>query len=351
MITASPLPAEDLTHILKHTSPLWEEARGKSFFITGGTGFFGMWMLESFTHTNDTLQLGARATVLTRDPVAFARKAPHLADRADLRFIQGDIRDFEFPVGDYDYLIHAATEASAKLNNEAPHEMLDAIVAGMRRTLAFAAQAKVNKFLFTSSGAVYGRQPSALTHVPEDYNGAPDCLDPGSAYGEGKRIAELMAAIHGKQHPCEIKIARCFAFVGPHLPLDTHFAIGNFLRDVMAGSPIRIGGDGTPYRSYLYAADLAIWLWTILFKGQSLRPYNVGSAEDYPIASLATIVNEALGSSSAIVIARSPEPGSSPSRYVPAVGRAQAELALVPLIPLSESIRRTRLWHQAKGSI
>ena len=351
MITASPLPAEDLRHILKHTSPLWEEARGKSFFITGGTGFFGIWLLESFTHINDALQLAARATVLTRDPVAFARKAPHLAGRADLRFIQGDIRDFEFPAGDYDYLIHAATEASAKLNNEAPEEMLDAIVAGMRRTLDFAAQANVKKFLFTSSGAVYGRQPSALTHVPEDYNGAPDCLDPGSAYGEGKRIAELMAAIHAKHHPCEIIIARCFAFVGPHLPLDTHFAIGNFLRDVMAGSPIRIGGDGTPYRSYLYAADLAIWLWTILFKGKSLRPYNVGSAEDYSIASLALIVNEALGGNSLIEIARSPEPHSAPSRYVPAVARAQTELELACFIPLAESLRRTRQWYQANNAI
>jgi dTDP-glucose 4,6-dehydratase len=345
MITASPLPAEDLTHILKHTSPLWEEARGKSFFITGGTGFFGMWMLESFTHINDTLQLGARATVLTRDPVAFATKAPHLAGRSDLLFIQGDIRDFVFPEGNLDYLIHAATEASAKLNSEAPDEMLDAIVAGMSRTLDFAAEANVKKFLFTSSGAVYGRQPSALTHVPEDYNGAPDCLDPGSAYGEGKRVAELMAAIHVKHHPCEMKIARCFAFVGPHLPLDSHFAIGNFLRDVMAGSPIRIGGDGTPFRSYLYAADLAIWLWTILFKGKSLRPYNVGSAEDYSIASLASIVNEALGGNSSIEIARSPEPHSSPSRYVPAIVRAQTELQLDCCIPLSESISRTHRWH------
>ena len=351
MTIASPLPAEDLVHILKHTSPLWEEARGKSFFITGGTGFFGMWLLESFTHINDALELRARATVLTRDPDSFARKAPHLANREDLRFIQGDIRDFVFPAGNFDYLIHAATEASAKLNDEAPEEMLDAIVSGMRRILDFTAQANVKKFLFTSSGAVYGRQPSALTHVPEDYNGAPDCLDPGSAYGEGKRIAELMAAIHSKRHSCEMKIARCFAFVGPHLPLDSHFAIGNFLRDVMAGSPIRIGGDGTPFRSYLYAADLAIWLWTILFKGKSLRPYNVGSAEDCSIASLAMIVNESLGGNSSIEIARYPEPPSSPSRYVPAVARAQSELELDCFISFAESLRRTRLWHQANNSL
>jgi nucleoside-diphosphate-sugar epimerase len=346
-----PLPHEDLAHVLAYTRDLWEEARGKNFFITGGTGFFGMWLLESFCYCNDALGLDARATVLSRDPVAFAQKAPHLISRRDLTFSKGDIRDFAFPAGTFNYLIHAATEASAKLNNEAPHEMLDAIISGMRHTLEFAARAKVEKILFTSSGAVYGPQPTELTHVPEDYQGAPDCLNSASAYGEGKRVAELMAAIHAKQHHVEIKIARCFAFVGPHLPLDTHFAIGNFLRDAMAGAPIRIGGDGTPHRSYLYAADLAIWLWTILFKGRSLRPYNVGSEEDFSISTLAAIVKQAFNNSSSVEIALSPEPGSTPTRYVPAVDRAREELKLVSSIPLSDSLLRTRRWHQAEHSI
>jgi dTDP-glucose 4,6-dehydratase len=342
--SSRPLAREDLSHILDHTRELWEEARGKSFFITGGTGFFGMWLLESFAHINDALGLGARATVLTRDPVSFVQKAPHLTSRHDLTFIQGDIRDFALPEGNFDCLIHAATEASARLNHEAPHEMLDAIIAGMRRVLDFAAQANVKKLLFTSSGAVYGPQPSGLTHVPEDFMGAPDCLNPASAYGEGKRVAELMAAIHAKRHGTEIKIARCFAFVGPHLPLDTHFAIGNFLRDAMAGNPIKIGGDGTPFRSYLYAADLAIWLWTILFKGQSCRPYNVGSGFGVPIRDLATTVAETLNPGLAVEIAGSSLPGQSPSRYVPDVSRASQELGLCEEILLPEALRRTAAW-------
>ena len=266
-----PLPLEDLEHVLEHTRVLWSEASGKSFFITGGTGFFGMWLLESFAHINDQLALGMRATILTRDPAAFARKTPHLAARADLQFIQGDIRSFPFPEGQFDYIIHAATEVRAKLNEEAPQEMLDAIIAGSRRVLDFAAQCGVKKLLLTSSGAVYGKQPSEITHISEDYLGAPDPLLPGSAYGEGKRLAEHMCCVHAHQHGYEAKIARCFAFVGPHLPLDAHFAIGNFIRDAISGMPIQINGDGTPMRSYLYASDLAVWLWTILFKAPHAR--------------------------------------------------------------------------------
>ena len=346
--SVKPLPPEDLAHVLKHTRDLWSEASGKSFFITGGTGFFGMWLLESFAYINDQLALGMSATVLTRDPAAFARKAPHLATRSDLQFIPGDIRSFPLPEGQFDYIIHAATEASAKLNEEAPHEMLDAIVAGTRRVLDFAAQCGVKKLLLTSSGAVYGKQPSDMSHISEDYLGAPDPLLPGSAYGEGKRLAEHMCCVHARQHSYEAKIARGFAFVGPHLPLDAHFAIGNFIRDAMRGTPIQINGDGTPMRSYLYASDLAVWLWTILFKAPHARAYNVGSDEDISIKGLATLIQSNLSGQADLSTAKqSTKPSKPISRYVPAIKRARIDLSLKVMVSLPDAICRTVAWHSS----
>lgn len=340
--------SNDLDHILARTGDLWGELRGQRIFITGGTGFFGSWLLESFAHANDRLALNASAVVLTRDPAAFRRKAPHLAGHPAIALHAGDVRTFAFPEGSFSHVIHAATEASARLNAEDPLLMFDTTVEGTRHTLDFSRACGARKFLLTSSGAVYGRQPPELTHIPEEYPGAPDPADPASAYGEGKRVAELLCALHAGPHATiEAKIARCFAFVGPCLPLDAHFAIGNFIRDALAGGPIRITGDGTPVRSYLYAADLAIWLWTLLFKGAPGRAYNVGSADDRPLRDVARTVADAAGIREVRIL--QPPASGPPARYVPSVGRAQTEFGLQTWIGLDDAVRRTLEWHRQRG--
>jgi dTDP-glucose 4,6-dehydratase len=169
-------------------------------------------------------------------------------------------------------------------------------------------------------------------------------LGPGAIYGEGKRVSELLCALYAAQSGMECKIARCFAFAGPGLPLDANFAIGNFIRDAMAGRPIEIAGDGTPLRSYLYAADLAVWLWTILLRGASLEALNVGSERAVSIAELARVVAATLRPGLAVKIARAAEAGVAPARYVPATERARGRLGLVETVGLEEAVRRTATW-------
>jgi len=346
---AAPIGTIDLELILAQTCGLWDELRGRRIFVTGGTGFFGCWMVESFLHSNRALDLGARMTVLTRDPAAFAVKCPHLVEEPALTLVAGDVRDFALPAGldgaEFHYVIHAATEATGKQAAESPLAMLQTIVRGTERTLEFAARHGTRKFLFTSSGAVYGEQPAGISHLPEDYAGAPDPLKASSVYAEGKRAAELLCGLYAAKHGMECKIARCFAFVGPHLPLDAHFAIGNFLRDAMRGEAIRIGGDGTPMRSYIYAADLAIWLWTMLLRAPSMEAFNVGSEEALSIAELAAAVRRALGSRGAIEIAQERDAAAPPRQYVPSTRKAQALLGLRQCVGLDEGIRRTAAWH------
>ena len=347
MRSAAPLAKVDLDLVLAETRELWEEVRGQRIFLTGGTGFFGCWLVESFCHVNRELGLGARATVLSRDPAKFAAKCPHLAADAAISLHAGDVRDFDFPAGGFGYVIHAAT---ATTGEQAPGELLATIVAGTERTLKFAAQCGAKKFLLTSSGAVCGRQPAEMTHVPESYLGAPDTMDAASVYAEGKRVSELLCALHQKAcaargEAFEAKIARCWAFVGPHLPLDAHFAMGNFIGDVLAGRPIAIGGDGTPRRSYLYAADLAVWLWTMLLRGPALVPINVGSGHDVSIRELAETVAQTLKPETGIRVAKQAVAGAAPARYVPSVERAETLLGVRETVALDEAIRRTAAWH------
>jgi len=343
--------AEDLDRILTHTRDLWEDLRDQRIFITGGTGFFGCWLLESFAWANEKLNLNAEAMVLTRNYKAFLKKVPHLATCPAIKFQIGDIRDFEFPEGQFPFVIHAATEASAKLNEENPLLMWDTITEGTRHTLEFAKHAETKKFLLVSSGAVYGKQPTEMTHIPEEYTGAPDPTDTNSAYGEGKRAAEILCTMYAKMYGIQSKIARCFTFVGPYLSLDIHYAIGNFIRDGLQGGPIQVKGDGTPYRSYLYAADLAIWLWTILFRGESCLPYNVGSDGDVTIKQLADIVAKTFEPGRQVKINQKNIAGNPTERYVPSISRVSSSLDLNVHVDLEKAIERSLIWHKKRIAI
>lgn len=338
--------ANDLDSILARTETLWTDLRGERILITGATGFFGCWLLESFAWANNRLNLGARVVALSRHPDRLGNKAPHLAADPAITLYAADILNGNFPGGNFSHVIHAATEASAKLNTEAPLAMFDTIVEGTRQTLHFATTHSVRRLLFVSSGAVYGTQPPHLTHLSESFEGGPNPLNRASAYAEGKRAAEMLCGLATSPR-FETTIARCFAFVGPYMQLDTHFAIGNFISDALRGGPIQVKGDGSPLRSYLYASDLAVWIWTILFKGQSGRPYNVGSEDGLSIAALAHEVATAAPQKVGVRVALSRNPGAPVHRYVPSTARALEELGLRAEVPLREAIRRTHVWFAA----
>ena len=363
-MTAPRIAPTDLDFVLRETAGLWPEARGARFFITGGTGFFGCWLLETLVHANRTLGLGMTATVLTRDPGRFARKAPHLAGAEGVDLTAGRMEDMSGVAGRFDFALHAATETNPDRPGSGldfsrlkggrpdpdrvdPRDLVERDIAGTEQFLGVVRRSGVRKLLFTSSGAVYGPQPAGLPLVAEDSGLAPDPVDPRSANGEAKRVSELLCTLEGG---AEAKIARCFSFVGPHLPLDANYAVGNFIRDAVAGGPLRIAGDGTPVRSYLYGADLAVWLWTVLFRGAHGRAYNVGSEEGISILGLAELVRATVAPVAEITVAKAAIPWSRPSRFLPSTLRARSELGLRVGTGLAEAIRRTAEWSRAAAA-
>src|SRR6266550_1152938 len=338
-----PLPEQDLEHVLQHTQGIWDDLRGARLFVTGGTGFFGRWMLESFLKANDDLNLGAEAIVLTRDPYRFAEGAPDVAGHPAVTLHSGDVKTFDFPDFECTHVLHMATESGPGMS---PNALFQTAVAGTERVLAFAGRHGTRKLLLTSSGAVYGTQPPDCERLSEDYVGAPRPEDVSAGYGNGKRAAEYLCAAAASQTELEAKITRCFAFVGPLLPLNANFAIGNFIRDALTRDHIEVLGDGTARRSYLYAADLAVWLWTIMIKGESGRAYNVGSEADVSISDLAHLVASVVRPDLPVRIAEPAKAGVLPARYVPSTARAARELDVHDLVQLDEAVLRTANWYR-----
>lgn len=331
------LDPRDLDEAIAHCGPALESLRGANLFITGGTGFFGRWLLATIARAHR--QFGIRATALTRNPQAFRAAYPALADHAAISLAHGDVRYFEFPKGRFSHVVHAATDTSVAADSDSA-TLIDTIVSGTARVLEFAATARAERLLYVSSGAVYGPQPTDIDVIDEDYRGAPDPCDPRSAYGQAKRVAEQMCVCAMAKGALQPVIARAFAFVGPGLPLDAHFAIGNFIGDAVAGRDVVVAGDGSPLRSYLYAGDLAAWLLTLLAKGRAGAAYNVGSDEPIAIGDLARKAAHHAADGRRAIIKGEANANAARSRYIPSIARARA-LGLDVWTSLDSAILKT----------
>jgi dTDP-glucose 4,6-dehydratase len=259
----------------------------------------------------------------------------------------GDIRTFETPAGGLSHVVHAAVDAAPPVTEDDRRRVFDVIVEGTRRALACARASGASRFLFASSGAIYGTQPREVPYLTEDYRGGPDPANRDTAGAEAKRAAETLCAVHASD-AFQPTIARCFTFVGPYLPLDGKFAAGNFIRDAIGGGPIVVAGDGTPCRSYLYASDLAAWLWVILLRGEAARPYNVGSEAVTTIGDLARTVAARFSPPLEVRIEGRKARGVAGDRYVPSTSRVRAELGVAMTVGLEDAIARTVEWHAAR---
>lgn len=316
---------------------------GQRIFITGGTGFFGLWLLTALRALR-VRKVQVQVCVLTRDPSVFLARFGQFRGEAWLDFLKGNVRDFKFPDQQFDHVIHAATETTMAAHAD-PARMFDDILLGTRRTLDMAQHCGARRVLHISSGAVYGPQPPGMLHRPEDSMQACDPLVPRSAYGEGKRVMELLGAICQQRTGIDSVVTRGYAFSGPGLPLDGHFAIGNFVRDALYREEITVLGDGMAVRSYLHGADLALWLLDLLLHAAPGHSYHVGSDEALSIRDLAVKVRDVLAPGKPVLIkqAAGSEAGAS---YVPAISRARA-LGLAPWTSLTESLLQMASYERA----
>ena len=329
---------EDLEFILEKIKNNIDLAKLKNtnIFITGGTGLFGKLFLETFLFFNDKLDSNIKITVLTRNYEKFISNYPQFINE-NIKFINGDIRNFNINCDNIDYIIHAAASVDPILEKENPNEMFSIIVDGTKYLLEKIKDYNVKRILFTSSGAVYGKQPYNLKYISEDYNCNPD-----SIYGKAKYISENILL----DSNIDAIIARCYALVGPYLNLKIHYAIGNFISDCLEKKEIIIKGDGTPLRLYLYTADLMIWLISSLFKSNSNEIYNIGSMKEISIFDLAQLVAKQFSYETKINALSKKDIGIAPSIYLPNNNKIISKLNITENYSLENMINRTIEWNQ-----
>ncbi len=314
-------------------------------FLTGGTGFFGKALLRH--HLASEQSKTCELAVLSRNPQQFLIANPEFSEHPSITFLKGDIQQRHSLPWDqsFTHVLHAATDSTIG-HSLTPLQRHDQIVEGTRNILDLAVATGARRFLLTSTGAIYGPQPADLAAIPEDWPGSPPLAAPRTAYGQAKRVAEHLCALFAEQHGLETVVARCFAFVGPDLPLNVHFAIGNFIHDALRADTITVSGDGSPLRTYLEQSDLAHWLFNLLELGCSGEAYNVGSDEVISIGQLANLVRDILAPDKPVRILGQPTASSPRNRYIPDVRKAQQELGLRITTSLAEAISRTAAAHR-----
>ena len=337
---------QDLATAAEGRLGVLEPLRGGRLLIAGGTGFVGTWLAEAAAFLNDAHGFDLHLVLMARETDAFGMAMPHLTGRPEFRLMRGDIRGLRDLPAEVQWIIHAGATPDNRVHNTDPLRTMDTIVNGTKAALEAAVRLPtLNGFLNLSSGLVYGPQPPESKQISEkDFHG----FDPsafGSVYAEAKRMAETLCFAYANQQRLRVVNARPFAFIGPYQHLDRPWAINNFIRDGLHGGPIRILGDGETVRSYLYPADMAVWLLAILASGQSGESYNVGSPQEITLRAAAELVADQFPARPAVTASPPSARQTGHSRFVPDVTRIGQTLGLAPRFDLTTAIRRTLQWN------
>jgi dTDP-glucose 4,6-dehydratase len=287
----SPSVLEDLEAVSDWSEADLRTIVDSAMIITGGSGFIGTWLTLSWVYAHKKFDGGGKLLVTSRNSESNRYLIELINPTAPVTYLDSDIRELVIPPEfENSFLVHAATPASDELNRSNPDLMLSIIVDGQKQVLLESQRVNVKRFLFLSSGAVYGQQPLDLPYLREEMFNAPQSLSAKSAYSEGKRISEDMGNRTSLESGLQFVTARLFAFLAPYLPMDTHFAAGNFLSQATNASPISIRSGGGSQRTYQYASDMVVWLWTLLARGQTGEAYNVGSDQEISVLGLAQTI-------------------------------------------------------------
>jgi len=260
-----------------------EVLRNTVILVTGGSGFIGSWLVDVLRVANSSMRLNCEIYTLSRHQRSDSFKI--LCADNSIHFIEGDIRDpGTLPNIPFNYVFHAATPSTSSSGTNNPRNIYEITQIGMKNLLASFKRTKAHpRIINLSSGAAM--EFDALSHNEKSWENIEN-LSPSTAYALSKRLNEISLSEANKEDYLSAVNARIFATYGPRLYLDEHFAIGNFMNNVLKGENIEVRGNAETVRSYLYINDLIGWLFSCL-SAPSDSTQQIGSLKPVTISELA----------------------------------------------------------------
>lgn len=352
----------DLEYICRSLREELACLEGKNLLLTGGAGFLGYYLVQAALDWNKRVHPRSPIHLTVFD--SFVRGVPAWLTQRErdpnLKVVRHDMtQPLHDPIGDFQYVIHAASIASPTFYRKHPIDTMDANVNGLRMLLDYARRQKdgkkpVDGFLFFSSSEIYGDPTPENIPTPESYRGNVSCTGPRACYDEAKRYGETLCVNFAEVHGIPVKAARPFNNYGPGLKITDRRVIPDMARDVLSGRDITLLSDGSPKRTFCYVADAVIGYYKILVKGLPGEAYNIGVEEpEISIAKLAetitAIARELFGYTGNVAFQASADKQylvDNPSRRCPVITKARTQLGYNPAVSLDEGLKRSLIWYR-----
>jgi len=328
----------DLDQILDYSRSSFMSLNNANILISGASGFVGTWLTSSLLYASNKIDLDVQITVLVRDQKKLLNRLQEVPE--NLKLVEIDyLKKPEINLKPkYSHIIQSTTPSMPNSGSIDQENVSNVSYQSNEFLLNFAKKHKVAPiFCHLSSGAVYGNPEKLVGPIEEHVISNHEISL--SNYGMVKKSLERDiedATYRGDIRGCN---PRLFAFGGPFLQLDAHFAIGNFMQNAILNQPISINGDPSTIRSYLYPTDLISFLLALLNK-PTLDPIHIGSNRSVTMLELAGLFSNLFK----LPIEVNTKPQSVFSSYFPSTTKSEKYLGVEQKISIEESLLRWSKW-------
>ena len=292
-ISASEKYKNDLDAVIRGTSGL-DELYCRRIVVTGAGGMLGSFLVDTLLRINDVCGTGMTVYAAGRNT---DRLKERFGIRRDISFLKHDLLQ---PPGFEDlsphYIIHAAGNSDPAAFNTDPTGTLIGNINGTYELLKYAGRNGCYRFLYVSSGEVYGIGEPDVESYDESCSGYVDPLSVRSCYPMSKRAAENLCVSYSGQYHLDTVIVRPCHIYGPGFRSGDSHAYVQFLKDALAGKDIVMKSAGAQIRSYIYVADCVSGILTALLQGKNCQAYNIANPDStVSVAGLAKEIAVAAG--------------------------------------------------------